>query len=708
MTQATASTVTVERSFESANSKILGVSDEMTGHITDLFATFYESGPYGCVREQVSNGVDAAHNKGVTPQVDITLDGDLSDSLQVIIKDNGIGMSPEVFSNRFAALGESTKRDTLPESERTGPVETGMFGVGAKSWLAIGDTATALTIHEGVKTLGIFTKDDEDRVRFDAIPMGPTDEPSGTTITIPLRDREQKNDILRAVRRVGAIYPEGWVSLNGANVRSIYSENEGIEQVADNCWLFNRFAVEEFLPSTRSQFWVIQGGIVYPVPSEWMSEKRDELLEAGLMVMTSNYWRSRGTVVVEVPNKSLRPVPQRDGLRDTRANRNKATEMVTERALAAMVKFQEDLDAKTYVEAIEMPFHEALNKQKFTWQGKSLNSSITLEGTDRVWCKTQGERIYQVNDLTMQGYKNLVIYKGISAEDTTRRKFVMDVNARLRASHENHLFVYLAGDDEPSFSQDWCEILTPQATVEHTVVTADEVFAVRPRTARTSTGSSAPTTYDLCTYDGEGNRTLEEVRVSAIPEDVFYTVDATVLSQLGYYKMLKNIQIVCLRPRQQANVFERRIPTAKHLPVEDLLAAEAEVDLTEDVVLCARLNQRWLGRGHIRRWEVISDVLPAVSPTRQKIARYLTLRESAESREVSRKWMRLSVYSNAIAERLQIANAESPWEELNEEFPLIAGIREYMLVDHEDAPKVREHVQQYVRLVEQNLISETD
>ena len=70
--------------------------------------------------------------------------------------------------------------------------------------------------------------------------------------------------------------------------------------------------------------------------------------------------------------------------------------------------------------------------------------------------------------------------------------------------------------------------------------------------------------------------------------------------------------------------------------------------------------------------------------------------------------MRLSVYSNAIAERLQIANAESPWEELNEEFPLIAGIREYMLVDHEDAPKVREHVQQYVRLVEQSLISETD
>ena len=70
--------------------------------------------------------------------------------------------------------------------------------------------------------------------------------------------------------------------------------------------------------------------------------------------------------------------------------------------------------------------------------------------------------------------------------------------------------------------------------------------------------------------------------------------------------------------------------------------------------------------------------------------------------------MRLSVYSNAIAERLQIANPESPWEELNEEFPLIEGIREYNLVDHASAPKVREHVQQYVRLVEQNLISETD
>lgn len=708
MTQATASAVTVERSFESANSKTLGVSDEMTGHITDLLATFYESGPYGCIREQVSNGVDAAHNKGVTPQVDITLDGDLSDSLQVIIKDNGIGMSPEVFTDRFAALGESTKRDTLPENERTGPVETGMFGVGAKSWLAIGDTATALTIHEGVKTLGIFTKDDEDRVRFDAIPMGPTDEPSGTTITIPLRDREQKNDILRAVRRVGAIYPEGWVSLNGANVLSIYSENEGVEQITDNCWLFNRFAVEEFLPSTRSQFWVIQGGIVYPVPSEWMSEKRDELQEAGLMVMTSNYWRSRGTLVVEVPNKSLRPVPQRDGLRDTRANRNKATEMVAERALAAMVKFQEDLDAKTYVEAIEMPFHKALDKQKFTWQGKSLNSSITLEGTDRVWCKTQGERIRQVDTLTMQGYKNLVIYKGISAEDTTRRKFVMDVNARLRANHDAHLYVYLAGDDEPSFSQDWCEILTAQATVEHTVVTADEVFAVRPRAARASTSSSAPTTYDLCTYDSEGNQTFEEVRVSAIPEGVFYTVDSAVLTQLGYYKMLKNMQVVCLRPRQQDEVFERRVPTAKPLPVKNLVEAEAEADLTEDVILCARLNQRWMGRGQTRRWEAISEALPSASPTRQKIARYLTLRESVESREVSTKWLNLSIYSNAIAERLQAHTLNSPWEELDEEFPLIAGIREYTLVDHASASKVREHVQQYVRLVEQSLISETD
>ena len=74
----------------------------------------------------------------------------------------------------------------------------------------------------------------------------------------------------------------------------------------------------------------------------------------------------------------------------------------------------------------------------------------------------------------------------------------------------------------------------------------------------------------------------------------------------------------------------------------------------------------------------------------------------------SRKWLSLSIYSNAIAERLQTQSLNSPWEELDEEFPLIAGIREHTLVDHASASKIREHVQQYVRLVEQSLISETD
>lgn len=704
MTQATASAVTVERSFESANSKTLGVSDEMTGHITDLLATFYESGPYGCIREQVSNGVDAAHNKGVTPQVDITLDGDLSDSLQVIIKDNGIGMSPEVFTDRFAALGESTKRDTLPENERTGPVETGMFGVGAKSWLAIGDTATTLTVNAGIKTLGIFTKDEEDRVRFDTIPMGETDEPSGTTITIPLRDREQKDDILKAVRRVGAIYPAGWVSLNSVPVASIYSDdNEGILRLTEDCWVFDNYATHSFLPNDRSNFWVIQGGIVYPIPREWVDENITTLEEAGFN-MPRRYWGARGTIVVEVPNKSLRPVPQRDGLRDTRANRNKAVEMFVERALAGSRKFQESLDEETYVDAIAMRFHDAFNKRRFTWRGKSLDNDIALRDTERVWVKYQGSTISKARTISISGYKNMVIYRGITPEDTTRRKFIMDVNARLRSGVADHIYVYLTGDEDVPFSQDWCEILTDDVTVDHTVTTAEEVFAVNARSVR-APSQSVPVTYDLYTYDAEGNQTWESVSVSEIPEDVFYVQDENDLRVMTYYKVIKNTQLILLRPRQQVEAFTRRVPTAQPFSIASTIEAHAEEELTDDLVLYFHLVERTYNfRSISRRWNAVRDLLPETSSTRGKITRYAELTGNSEYGEKARKWRQLAQYSSIVNTRLDDGEEDTPWEALENSFPLVQSLQPYQIEENEP---IREHVKKYVLLIEQDM-AETD
>lgn len=128
------------------------------------------------VQEYIANARDAHREigKGDVP-IDITLPNSMSDEL--VIRDYGLGISPDRMQNVFVHLGASTKRGDN--------VMTGGFGIGAKSAFCYVDSFAVDTFIDGTKRSYIFIKSGElgaPEMKF--ISSEETTEANGTAITI--------------------------------------------------------------------------------------------------------------------------------------------------------------------------------------------------------------------------------------------------------------------------------------------------------------------------------------------------------------------------------------------------------------------------------------------------------------------------------------------------------------------------------------------
>lgn len=116
-----------------------------------LRSKLYKNNIGAICREVASNSRDAQREIGdFTNPIEITI-RDMSDSLfiedgiNIIFRDNGIGISPERVKNIYTKYGASTKRDSN--------VETGGFGLGAKTPFAYSDAFMVRTIVDNIEYL---------------------------------------------------------------------------------------------------------------------------------------------------------------------------------------------------------------------------------------------------------------------------------------------------------------------------------------------------------------------------------------------------------------------------------------------------------------------------------------------------------------------------------------------------------------------------
>lgn len=163
-------------------------SGEMQSHfftIQDKGALFeilrskmYSNPILAICREITSNGRDA-HREVGTPDKAVHIHLPFGLEPYYKVKDFGPGISPDRMVNIFISYTASTKREDN--------IQTGGFGLGAKTPFSYSDTFEVTTVHNGTRYSYTCLIDDTKVGKLVLLDERPTDEPNSTEISIPVK-----------------------------------------------------------------------------------------------------------------------------------------------------------------------------------------------------------------------------------------------------------------------------------------------------------------------------------------------------------------------------------------------------------------------------------------------------------------------------------------------------------------------------------------
>ena len=174
-----------------------GVKEQDMGIILEILRSKMYSNPVGAIsREIASNARDAnreAGNEKTPIQITIQDSPFLGSDLSIIFKDSGPGISPERIADVFVNYGSSTKRDSNKE--------TGGFGLGAKTPFSYADNFSIITVFNKRQYIYTAAIEGQSRGKLYKVSDEPTDEENGTSIVIPIQERDRsafENEMYRA------------------------------------------------------------------------------------------------------------------------------------------------------------------------------------------------------------------------------------------------------------------------------------------------------------------------------------------------------------------------------------------------------------------------------------------------------------------------------------------------------------------------------
>jgi hypothetical protein len=165
---------------------------EDAGFLMMLSSNLYSNQQLAMIREVLCNAWDANIEAGTT---DTPLQITITESLELVIKDAGLGIPKEKFPVVYGTYGGSDKRKKL--------MVTGGFGLGAKSPWAYVESFRVINQNQGTKTIYNLTKASVETGGLPAIQtvMSVPTEESGITVRIQLQ-AEHVDQILLYIRYV--------------------------------------------------------------------------------------------------------------------------------------------------------------------------------------------------------------------------------------------------------------------------------------------------------------------------------------------------------------------------------------------------------------------------------------------------------------------------------------------------------------------------
>lgn len=218
-------------------------------HLMTVLTDLYSDKELAVIREYSTNALDAHRAAGNPAPIEVQLPNVMSPVF--VVRDHGTGMTVTQITDNFSKYGWSSKRDT--------DTEVGMLGLGCKSGLSYTSQFTMVSIHDGVRTVVLVTREEHGGGVVQIIDTSATDEPNGTEVTIPI-----SSPMMFSVkaREFFSYWDSGTIMLDGEMLVTMWDEvpNDGI--LIDPDVILFPFASGY---SNRSEHRVIMGGVSYPV-----------------------------------------------------------------------------------------------------------------------------------------------------------------------------------------------------------------------------------------------------------------------------------------------------------------------------------------------------------------------------------------------------------------------------------------------------------
>lgn len=356
-----------------------GISQDVVKHIARLLTRLYNDPESAVFREYVANALDAHTAAGNDEPINIFLP--TKETQILTIMDRGTGMSALTMEAVYSQYGESTKASSNNE--------IGGYGLGSKSALAIASQFTIISCKDGIRTHAIYANSADGQPELDIISEEPTDEPNGTSITIPIPNPQSLvNKAIGFMRYlpVGSFTVDGYK--HNYHHTEMFKDNLLTEDTLEFVDKVTREVSNVHLKTYQSG-WngnvniergvvLVMGGIKYEIPELDIRSNLDEDPEVEAVV--NELFQT--LVVIDAPIGSVKLSPSREGIQFTKETR----EFFNKVFRTTAIQFRESLckritEAETYVEAAYNFKGLIPERRKLvpnSWNGIPLKESASL------------------------------------------------------------------------------------------------------------------------------------------------------------------------------------------------------------------------------------------------------------------------------------------------------------------------------------------
>lgn len=619
------------------------------GHLQDLLSDIYSKPEESVLREISVNGYDAQVEAGYTGPIEVFTPTTLNPNL--VIRDYGTGMSVDTLHQVYTQYGNSSKRNSNDV--------TGMLGIGSKSPLSLCSQFTVTSVHNGVRTVGLVSRSASGIAQLFTQDTEATDEPSGTTITIPVTSSEMSKWVHYA-NDVFQFWEPGSVLVNGKPARSIF---EDATKISDTVYL-----------ARGGSDYAVMGSIGYPIDLDKLS------LDSKFSMAYRYYYSDVDVLIFKAPIGSFEFSKNREELKYSSVTKTWFTQKYQD-ALKELNDFYSKRiegceTAFDAFRASSLPqrFRNAIGK--LSWNGIDIPSN-GIASISHVGLKTfeDGARVVSAPVVTPEALMDGLV---IAVDDnfvkptTIQRKKIREYCKDMQGKED----AYFIGRSrfEVGSILNGCEF-----------VDIDDINKVKlPRTPREGGGSSAPADWDRVTVSGKE-------KLDHVPKEYVYTnksVDKAIL------KLIDDRDLVLIRANKNRwSRMLREMPGGTHID-EWIRSTDNPIVLNDEQK--AYNSVSYIERGRLRR--CMADYVDKVED-KELAALIQTCDLSAEDVADIEKFY---VYKNLgfVSEDVPVYRGDSLVSQFISKYPLLNSMSTYTS-DH-----AKQHLVKYVNMIyrEKNFI----